>query len=472
MSLRHRYRARRDRLSKAKYLAKLDKERETQGSFNNDTWIDTTAYARDSGAGGTYGEYLRNYRTVNRTINRGDFKTTTPYSHTVVELNGSTLVVLRTSGTRPNGEYSARRLRSYMDASVTWWGGYDVTVPLRRELVNSTQTALLSKMRQLAPTWDVLTSVVELRKTLSSLKGAATWFATLIKHVSLRNIPSIIRHLRLKSTPAHRRRIKSYYNVGDGYGVYHRLADGTGIRVIDVMSRLWMGYRYTMMTAIYDMQDAMIALAAPKRSDEFELSAQVTLKDGFFKDSDLGWINTYWTYDTLVRYHQRFSAQGSLRMKARFSFYEDILSRLNPDTIISMAKTTWELVPFSWVADWFLGISNYLSLLELNNLVQKSDVCVTEKGSTDYSIYLSGYKWNDPETPGYSGVTNLELAPGQGVSTGRHFYFNRSVGSLDVPSWSPSESWYTWKRGLDTASLSWGKVKNSLNDVLDPRKFY
>lgn len=471
MSLRRQYRVRRNRLTKAEFLAKLDEQRRTAGSFNQDTWVDASIYANESGAGGTYGEYLRKSRSVNRTIRRGDFHTTTPYHLEVVELNGSTMVGFQTSQKTPRGGYSAKRLRSFGDAATAWWGGYNVTVPLRQQLLDSSQKALLSKIRGMAPTWDILTSVAELRETLSSLKGAATWTSTLIKHVSLRDVPNIIRHLRLKSTPKSRRRISSYYDAGNGFGVYHRQADGTGIRVIDVFSKLWMDYRYAMMPIIYDMQDAMIALASPKRADGYQLSTQVTLRTSYFDDADYGWVNVFWRYDTMVQYHRRLNIAGSLRKRAKFSFYEDILNRLNPNTIISMVKTAWELVPYSWVADWFLDISGYLSLLELHNLISKSDICVTERGSVDFSLYLKGYKWNDPETPGYSGQTNLLFAPGNGVSTGRHFYFDRSIGTVSVPSWDPSESWYTWKRGLDTASLSWAKIKNSLTDVLDPRNF-
>lgn len=470
MSLRHRFRARRNRLSRAEYLAKLDLERASAGSFNQDYYVDASQYSYESGAG-SYGETVRNNRTVNRSIRRGDFKTTTPYKTIVTNISGSTMVGFLTSTSSPYGTSSRHRLRSYADAVPTWWGGYSSSVPLRQNLFSSAQLASLTKMRKLAPTWDILTSAVELRETLSSIKGAATWTATLIKHVSVRDIPNIIRHLRLKSTPKNRRKIRSFYDVGNGYGVYYRDYDCLTLRVGDVMSNLWMNYRYSFMPTILDIQDAMIALAAPSRASDYELSTQVTLRESQLSDTDLGWIPTFWQYDTLVQYHKRLSLNGSVRIRVRFSFYEDILSRLNPNTLLSFTKTAWETVPFSWMVDWVLGISDYLQLLDLSSIVQKSDVCVMERGTTELSHYLVGYRANYPNSPGYSGDCKVTFAPGQGVSTGSVFFFERSVGSIVVPDWSPEETWYKWRRGLDTAALSWRSVKNSLSEPLDPRRF-
>lgn len=466
--LRRRFRKRRVRLSKAEYLRQLDEAREHEGSFDRSLSYDVSPYYWESGIGG--GPYFcvnRAQKSVDRKIRRGDFKTTTPYHKTVYELNGSTGVGFQTSMTTPWGSYSSKRWRGYSDSSVTWWGGYNVSQSMRSGIVNSSQVALLDKMRRLAPTWDILTSAAELRETLSSIKGAATWFATLIKHVSLRNVPSILRHLRLKKSKTNTRRIIACYTDSSGFNHYYSSSGSVPFKQLDVMQNLWMNYRYSMMTTIYDMQDAMIALAAPKRAKDYELKVQVTLKDSYSSFNAGDWIPCYGNgYNTSVKYSTSLSIDGSIRKKAWFSFYEDILDRLNPNTILSMCKTAWELVPFSWVADWFLDISGYLQLLELGSLIQKSDVCVTEKGNVRQAQYLAGYKAEVPDSPGYSGKTVLTVAPGNGVSIGTSFYFDRSIGSVAVPSWSPSESWYTWKRGLDAASLSWQKVRNSLYEFL------
>lgn len=466
--LRRRFRTRRARLSRAEFLAQLDEARKHAGSFDRSQRFNVSPYYWESGiGGGPYYDTKRVEKSVTRNIRRGDFKTTTPYRKYVYELNGSTGVGFMTSIRGPDRSYTLRRWRSFSDPSPQWWGGYNVSQGMRSKLIDASQVALLSKMRNMAPTWDILTSAAELKETLSSLKGAATWFATLIKHVSTRNASGILRHLRLKKTKANKRRIVSCYTDSNGINHYFSSPGSVPFKQLDVMQNLWMSYRYSMMTTIYDMQDAMIALAAPKRAKDYELKAQVTLKDSYFSVGSSGWIPCYGRgYDTLVDYSNSLSINGSIRRKAWFSFYEDILDRLNPNTIISMCKTAWELVPFSWVADWFLGISDYLQLLELGSLIQKSDVCVTERGEVRSAYYLKGYKVEVPDLPGYSGSTELVEAPGSGVSVGSSFYFDRSIGSVSVPSWSPSESWYTWKRGLDAASLSWQKVKNSLHEFL------
>lgn len=397
--LRRRFRSRRVRLSKAEFLAQLDEARKHEGSFDRSQSFNVSPYYWESGIGG--GPYFcvkQASKAVTRSIRRGNFKTTTPYRKTVYELNGSTGVGFKTSIKNPQGSYTQKRWRYYADASVQWWGGYSVSQNMRNSLVSASQVALLSKMRGLAPTWDILTSAAELKETLSSIKGAATWFATLIKHVSLRNAHGILRHLRLKKTKANKRRIIACYTDSNGINHYYSSPRSVPFQQLDVMQNLWMNYRYSMMTTIYDMQDAMIALAAPKRAEDYELKVQVTLKDSYYSSGSLGWITCFGSAkDTLVNYSKSLSIDGSMRKKAWFSFYEDILSRLNPNTIISMCKTAWELVPFSWVADWFLGISDYLQLLELNSLVQRSDVCVTERGTVRLAYYLTGYKASYPD---------------------------------------------------------------------------
>jgi len=467
-SLRKRLRARSVRLAKADFLAKLDESRKYTGSYNNPQYIDVTSYYNGSGiSGGPYYCVVQNSKSVTRNIQRGNFKTTTPYRKFVTDLSGSTGVGFLTSVTNPWWSLTFKRWGQYVDASANWWGGYDISQSMRNSLVSSTQMALLSKMRNMAPTWDILTSAVELKETLSSIKGAATWFATLIRHVSLRNVPSIMRHLRLKKSKANRKRIIACYTDDNGFNHYYSSGVSVPFKQLNVMQNLWMSYRYSMMTTIYDMQDALIALAAPKRAKDYELKAQVTLHDSCYSGGSLGFGTVFGNgSDTLAEYSKTLSINGSIREKAWFSFYEDILDRINPNTINSLCKTAWEEIPFSWVADWFLDISGYLQLLDLSSLIQKSDVCVSERGNVRSSYYLTGYKANVPNSPGYSGSVKISIAPGGGASVGNSFYFDRSVGSVTVPSWSPSETWYTWKRGLDASSLAWQKVRNSLSEPL------
>lgn len=56
----------------------------------------------------------------------------------------------------------------------------------------------------------------------------------------------------------------------------------------------------------------------------------------------------------------------------------------------------------------------------------------------------------------------ITKAPSQGVYTSTSFYFDRSLGSVSVPQWAPSETWYNWRRGLDSSSLAWNQVKKGL----------
>lgn len=430
----------------------------SRGTYNRDAAINTSAYI-----GGSGGTIKRDSVSDSRTFVYGDGKAPLPYHRVVYKNSGTSFVGVKAHYVNPWNDMYLNLCRAYSDTDAAWWGGYDVTVQRRADLISRSQSALLSRIRQDMPTWDILTDAVELKKTLSSIKGASTWTATLIKHVSKRDVGGIIRHLRLHENKRTRKRVSMCVLLPKGdqgkYDYKYFIPDyRSPVRVIDAMSNLWMSYRYSMMTVIYSMQDALIALAAPKRAKDYENKVQVTLKDDISSSGSV-WLPCYGIGYTSFKYGDILRISGSIRKKAFYSFYESLVDRLNPDTLISLTKTAFEIIPYSWVADWFLGISDYLSLLELHNLLCKSSVVITEKGSVYRSVYFM-----DVDAGGSKSVKDftITLAPSNGVFTSTSFYFDRSLGNVSAPQWAPTESWYTWKRGLDSSALAWNNIKHKL----------
>jgi hypothetical protein len=89
----------------------------------------------------------------------------------------------------------------------------------------------------------------------------------------------------------------------------------------------------------------------------------------------------------------------------------------------------WELLPFSFVVDWFLPIGPYLESLDSWGGLILLDGCETtfSRGSMDYSRYYVGQSWPD-------GIFNPDLSWKQTGSLGEdHILLNRSSLS-DFPS--------------------------------------
>lgn len=64
--------------------------------------------------------------------------------------------------------------------------------------------------------------------------------------------------------------------------------------------------------------------------------------------------DTYETYETTVTHSGKFSAYGKFQVTNHNLFAANQLGLLNP------AKTAWQLIPFSFIADWFMNVGTVL----------------------------------------------------------------------------------------------------------------
>lgn len=201
----------------------------------------------------------------------------------------------------------------------------------------------------------------------------------------------------------------------------------------------------------------MKALAGPQVARKYVFTSQVTLTDSWTLTSTQSGIPFYGPfYSVLCDITTQSSATGSVRKKAYYRFTDSILDRLNPNTIISFAKTAWELVPFSWIADWALGFSDYLQRLELSSCLAEVSVNVSYKSRSMVTETLNNIRMDLPV--GRRGDLSIIYAPGGSSSVATNFTFQRKSGNVSVPSFSPSEVFFNWKRQLDSASVLWQKV--------------
>lgn len=426
-------------------------ERETAGSYNHDTYPDMSGYIGST----TVPLPICDYVDRSRVLRNGDMVHTTPYSVSCYTKKGTSLTGVLLSVTNEDGNsYTYKAWRQGSDPSATPWGGNTQTSKLRNTLETLSQNALLDKMRNEMVTWDILTEAAELKETVGSLRTAAKTLLRLGVAVRERDVKSIAVILNLKTRQQNLRR---YHRDIFGVETYEALDRRTPFLVGDGLQNIWMNYRYSLMPIIYSMEDAMIALAGPQVAREYVFTSQVTLTDSWSltsKESGVPFFGPF--YSVLCDIITQSSATGSVRKKAYYRFTDSILDRLNPNTIISFVKTTWELVPYSWIADWALGFSDYLQRLELSSCLAEVSVNVTYKNRSAVTETLNNIRTDLPV--GRRGDLSIIYAPGGSSSVATHFSFTRESGNVSVPSYNPSEVFFNWKRQLDSASLLWQKV--------------
>lgn len=177
------------------------------------------------------------------------------------------------------------------------------------------------------------------------------------------------------------------------------------------VSSLWLEIQYGWNPMLQDIHGAMTAFAAiadRPRISQYKVSGSATgdysavFKSGGFR---IGWLNQ----------EMKVSRQIIAELSEPASTGRG-LGLMNPASVV------WELTPFSFVADWFLPIGDYLAALQTipnlegRFLVTEKSVVQTDFEGREMDNYLS--------STFYVGARNL----------GKYVVFSRSpLGSLYVP---------------------------------------
>lgn len=125
----------------------------------------------------------------------------------------------------------------------------------------------------------------------------------------------------------------------------------------------WLEYRYAWSPLILGVHDSLALLE--KRSQE-RLWVQTVRKRAERVDSE----STSWLYNQNIGSAYALKADIETVVCDKTSVYvvlsftpRDGLMTLNDAGVMNPATVAWEVVPFSFVADWFLGVGDYLNAL-------------------------------------------------------------------------------------------------------------
>lgn len=220
-----------------------------------------------------------------------------------------------------------------------------------------------------------LVTAFEAHKSWDTIYARAKSLTLVVKHCRSGNVAALSRMFGGAST---RRPIPKRFLIWDHDGkpllskrgrLQHRYAASlrttSDSRYLDKASRLWLEYRYGWAPMVYDIVDQLKAVSAP----EFRTSltrdtlrtargeAKRTYKNVIPRTAVAGGL-TYTgetrsevTYTTRAYVHYRNTVAGSF------------MERLNDFGLFDIPEATWELVPFSFIVDWFVPVGDWLKAL-------------------------------------------------------------------------------------------------------------
>lgn len=209
----------------------------------------------------------------------------------------------------------------------------------------------------------------------------------------------------------------------------------------DAVASVWLQYRYAIQPLAYsieDIQETILSLKAQYGKFKGKETASVELPEELiFEGSGSVWKLT--TND---------SVQTMRCFIKRKYDPQDILDSLWSLLKVNPFSTAWELVPLSFVVDWFLNIGDYITAL-------------TSHSPHAQQVATLSYKFE-------GNATYVEENTGCTVDFSFECY-RRSVIDPDDFVALRTRFDMNWKRQLDALALSWGPISERIKKNLNKR---
>jgi hypothetical protein len=145
----------------------------------------------------------------------------------------------------------------------------------------------------------------------------------------------------------------------------------------------WLTYRYGVRPLIKDIQDILKAVSRDKIGMLHTARAQETRQKQFVWHHDVSHGHLKTSYDVLT--------QDEVIVKCGITFNAEMTVMdflgLSPSNLPSVA---WELIPFSFVVDWFVNIGTYIKALRPHPFVKQRNQYSTITRSITSSIVPTG----------------------------------------------------------------------------------
>lgn len=123
----------------------------------------------------------------------------------------------------------------------------------------------------------------------------------------------------------------------------------------EYISTGWLGFRYGAMPIIYDVQDAIAAITALEEITNRATARGYSTNHGTASDDQqqiAAWMQNDKHLETTRKVEVRAGILYTTDVKDTFGMH-----------MRQIPKAVWEVVPFSFVADWFLNINDYIDAI-------------------------------------------------------------------------------------------------------------
>lgn len=349
---------------------------------------------------------------------------------------------------RPPTKPSKRSIYACSTPTAMWVGGYSNGLTVLNEVKDSASNALVDKLKRDLPEWDLLTEFAELGETLGFCKETSKRMTDIVAGCLLRNPRRVLRGFMVDPTKKRVRHVKSVID--------HKFATNSdaSIASLKAAGSLWLTYRYGLMPLLYSAEDAIKALSFSGKKSTIYTEAQVTFYQKYtISDRQVDGLDS--SSLMFIKLRQFTKGYFSYRLKARMSWSDSFASRLklNP---LQVASTAWELVPFSFVVDWFTDVNGWLTRLQVATLASSIKITGTLKDQCTAGEIVFGVQpvYNDSFNK-YS-FTYLGKAP---MSTTRTFQREANL-SINVRPPSLENGLTNFKRHMDSIALALNFVKS------------
>lgn len=163
-----------------------------------------------------------------------------------------------------------------------------------------------------------------------------------------------------------------------------------GMSASKALSSAWLEYRYGFQPLMYDISDLTTSLAAQKRLPFVVLrcSSKTELKCSP-KATPFSHSYNYYTV-----FEGEYSVQSSCMIKAGYRFklkdssYGAFLESSLGLSLRDVPNTVWELIPFSFVVDWFANVGSWIKTICPNPNIE---ILSAYLSTTKEDIYIDDY---------------------------------------------------------------------------------
>lgn len=223
-------------------------------------------------------------------------------------------------------------------------------------------------------------------------------------------------------------------------------------KIYEMLQQKWMEYRYAIMPAFYSIRDISKLIKERNNAYKTDKEKQVLTYD---RKSDVPLLNTYNSY-----VYQEVSGTTTVRAvaKARFNL-SNLNLRLFDQVGLNPFVTAWELIPFSFVVDWFVNVGDWVQAQtsSLVDFAEQRSFCYSIKHDLTVSTKLrvrevERFTRDYPQLGG-SVVHEHSISVDETLETETITHYERRVFHANDTELT-SDVYLNWKRMIDAFVLT------------------